>query len=389
MQQRKLHFYLIIGIFLSVFLLQSLEAKKMEVSEEKAFYAISSLKFYLKETLAHSSENTSSKLNSIHFQDSDIAHLWNVVSSYPAIQHRIQEARNDYEESLNSDKDSTVRMELRQRSQAILEVIWEELNPYILKGKATDQGSNMTPFHYPNFDNNPFITKEMRKEMRPYLLPTNNPLKAALDHLFQGQRLIQNETSFIEAGFITLHHQPFSKIRVAKHANLPGYLFKVYLDSDPYEIKNKACWWRLTQRCKGAKNIRRLIKEKNLVHFTVPDKWLYPLSTSSLSSKADRRSIQPVILVVTDMDLVSSYDSVEAWKTKVTPRILDELYCILSHGFASEYLTINIPYCKNGKFACVDTEDAKKELKLDEVKNFIAPEMHGYWDELVRKGGKI
>jgi hypothetical protein len=382
--QKRINLYLSIAIFLCSLFSQS-PAEGLDNQKDRTFYAITSLKFHLQTTLSDRSKD--SRAPSIHFDDSDIAHLWLIASDDPSIQGRIQKAQSYYYASLNHSHDQDLRTALCSKSHAILKAIWKELNPYISKESATD--GHLAHVSYPNMDHNPYLTSHMRKEIRPHLLPLNHPLQSLLDQIFQGSRVIQNEASFANAGFITLYHQPFSGIRVARHASLPGYLVKLYLDSDPYEIKGKACWKRLLQRCIGAENIRKLIKRKNLIYFSVPDKWLYPPPISSLPFPARKGSMQPVILIVTDMDIVSTHESVQAWLYQITPRHLDELYCILSHGFASEFLCINIPYCKNGKFACIDTEEPKGDIDLEKVKNFLSPEMQAYWDELVKKGGKI
>lgn len=382
--RKRINLYFSIAIFLCSFFSQSI-AEEFDNQKDKTFYAITSLKFHLQNTLSDRSKSKDSNASSIHFDESDVAHLWMIASADSSIQQRIQEAQSYYYASF--DKDSSA--DLCSRSHAILQTIWQELNPYIPKEESAIDRSLATHASYPNFNHNPYLPSHRRKEMRPYLLPLNHPLQPILDQIFQGSRLIQNEASFASAGFMTLYHQPFSGIRVARHAAMPGYLVKLYLDSDPYEIKGKACWKRLLQRCIGAENIRKLIKRKNLVHFSVPDKWLYPTPIASLSLTGHKGSMQPVILIVTDMDIVSTHESVQAWLYQITPQHLDELYCILSHGFASEFLCINIPYCKNGKFACIDTEEPKGHVDLEKVKNFLSPEMQVYWDELVRKGGKI
>lgn len=231
-----------------------------------------------------------------------------------------------------------------------------------------------------NADNHPVITQKMRKAMRPYLLPKKHPIQATLHTLFKASRITANAHTFAEAGFITLFHQPASYIRVAQHLLLPGFLLKLYLDDEKRNKDNVPGWQWLVNRCEGAKNVRRLIKRKRLQHFTAPDKWLYPLPVTSTESD------QPVILVVTNMDLVSSEETAYAWYHLVTPEILDELFCILSHGYSSCYVAQNIPLTKSGKFACVDTEYPKRDLRhrYREVKKYLSPEMQLYWDTLTR-----
>jgi hypothetical protein len=215
-----------------------------------------------------------------------------------------------------------------------------------------------------------------QKEIKPYLLPAHHPLKVPLDQIFFHSNVLKNVQTFANAGFETLHVRANSYICIAKHPLLPGYLVKAYLD-DEIRWKDGIPGWKwLVNRCKGAENIRKLIRKKNLNHFVVPDKWLYPLPNGSQ---------QPVILIVTDMDLASRAETRRAWKTRVTEEHLDELFCILRHGYASCDIVNNIPYTKTGKFACIDTEHPKRKLKYEGVKNSFSEKMKSYWETLMNK----
>lgn len=135
----------------------------------------------------------------------------------------------------------------------------------------------------------------------------------------------------------------------------------------------------------GAEKVRNLIEEKKIKFFTVPDKWIYPLPEFPKPIKI--KQSQLVVLVVTDMNLVSKFETREAWKSIITQEHLDELYCILSHGHGSSGLVRNVPYTKNGTFAFVDTEKPNKLPKYDKAKVFFSKEMQEYWDLLVKTGG--
>ena len=220
------------------------------------------------------------------------------------------------------------------------------------------------------------LDDEMQSLMKPYFLPLNHPLKNSLDMIFSNGRVTENQETFANAGFITLFTQPTSLITVARHPLLPGLLLKLYLDSETREKDGIAGWRWLVNRCKGAENVRKLIKRKKLKYFSVPDKWIYPLPEKAYQ--------QPVILIVTDMDLTSESDTKYAWKHLTTTKHLDELFCILSHGFSSCYLATNIPYSKSGKFACIDTEHPKRKLSYNHVKAYLSPQMRAYWNGLIK-----
>jgi hypothetical protein len=380
MYKKIVDFQLTSGILLSFFIFFPLKAKEDVNNYQNAFYAISSLTFYLQKTISNVSIKEETHGDKINFSEADIASLWHTASSYAAMEGEIEKAQGYYYEAVKQREDQAAFIELCQEAHTIVRAVWYAVNPYTAK----EQPTASKRLRYPHFDDNPYINDAMQNKMRPYLLPLNNKLKASLDKIFNRSRAIQNKASFAKAGFITLFHQPYSHIRVAKHTALPGYLLKVYFDTDA--LKDKAGWDRFTERCQGARSVRRLIKEKNLKHFSVPDKWLYPLPFSNIPSTI-KPNLQTVVLVVTDMNLVSLRESRKAWRSKVTHKHLDELYCILSHGFGSRVLPHNIPYGKNGTFACIDTE-APEHFDYDRVRKYLSPKMLAYWDELVRKGGK-
>ncbi len=171
---------------------------------------------------------------------------------------------------------------------------------------------------------------------------------------------------------------PGSFVTVARHPAIPGYVFKLYLDS---EQRNKDgipnCEW-LTRRCIGAETIRKLIHKKKVRHFTIPDKWLYVLPLQTIKTP----NPQPVIVIETDMELESEEITKLAWKTYVTPQHLKELYTILKPGYGTIGLVRNIPYTKNGKFAFTDTEYPLRKHKLRKVKPYLSEEMQQYWIDL-------
>lgn len=215
--------------------------------------------------------------------------------------------------------------------------------------------------------------------MEPYLLPIYHPAKPILDRLFANGRVTQNADTLAEAGFITVSVRPFSFCMVVKHPDLPGYLLKIYLDSESRIKLRKEGWEWLVLRCEGAAKVRDIIRQQNLKHFSVPDKWLYPLPAVA------GKCAQPVVLLVTDMNLVSQEETDQVWKTKVTPELLRELYHVLRVGGASCHVGWNIPYTKKGQFSCIDTEHPDRRPNFKAVKQYLSEEMALEWDKIVKK----
>lgn len=244
--------------------------------------------------------------------------------------------------------------------------------------------SFVTGLNYPNFNDNPYLTPRLQSTIAPYLLPIDHPMKPALDSIFSKSRAIENERSLIDAGFsIIAGPMPLSFIIVARHPQVPGYVFKIYLDSEKRCRKEIPHWLWLSKRCAGAFGIRQIIERKKMRYFSVPDKWLYLLPIYPYSSDPNP---QPVILMETDM-LPESYDvTKQMWKTRVTRKHLDELYEILKHGHGGNgtiFLYDNIPFTKGGKFAFTDTEDPRAKLELKHIKKYLSKEMQQYWDSLI------
>jgi hypothetical protein len=242
---------------------------------------------------------------------------------------------------------------------------------------------NYSPyFYYPNLSNNPAINQNMREKIWPHLLPLNHTMKPILDSIFSKSRAIETESSLIRAGFSIVCAQKNGLIIVAKHPQVPGYLFKIYPDSIAAQKNGMFGWELLTTRCVVAKKIRALIKRKKLRHFTVADKWLYPLPIQPKSQYANQETL---VLLVKDMHICSKRKSKRMWRTKATRTTLKQLYSILGRGYGSAYLANNIPYTKRGKFAFIDTEYDKRDISLWLVNHFLSKKMRRCWNSILEE----
>lgn len=238
---------------------------------------------------------------------------------------------------------------------------------------------------YPNCKDNPFLTDQMQFRIASHLLPLDHPIKPKLDSIFSRSRVLENERTLVDAGFSIIAGPMFrSFVIVARHPEVPGYVFKFYLDSDSRSRKDIPHWLWLARRCDGAKGIRKIIKREKISLFAVPDKWLYVLPVYPFSNVLDP---DPVILIATDMEPESREVTEQMWQTVVTRRHLDELYAILKHGYGGHgtvFLPNNVPFTKQGKFAFTDTESPKDDLPLKHIKKYLSKEMQRYWDHLIK-----
>ncbi len=240
--------------------------------------------------------------------------------------------------------------------------------------------------NYPNFHDNPLITDPMRLKIAPHLIPLDHPIKATLDFIFSQSRVLENERTLVDAGFeVIALPEPYSFIIVARHPAIPGYVFKLPLDSEKRSRKHLPHWSWLASRCAEAKKIRNVIKNKHIRYFSVPDKWLYVLPLYPYSSSLNP---QPLILVAKDMEIVSHKESYLMWKNGIKRKHLDELYSIIKKGYGGKsvlHLIRNVPFTKHGKFAFIDTEGPQSDINLKYVKKHFSKEMQNYWDKLLSK----
>lgn len=433
--------------FILSLLLTNPDIKANEVTniEEEQFsstvQAISSLLFHINEEinlidrrLGISSENE--LLDPIKFDELSVSNLWNKAKSWDFNQSVqisqkrffLEEAFLNYFQAQKEQKDLNL-IKARKfffTSFLFLNVLWHELNEQSpiaalkfydnsetindnpLKRQiaefARDEASSFIqkylqkekdPFtqffdilSYNDFDSNPYLTKEARKQIRPFLLPFDHCLRPVLDSIFFQTRAIQDQATFESAGFMTLFVQPRSFIRVASHPCLPNYLVKIYLDNELRQKQGKPDWYWFVKRCEGAKAIRKAIIKKKIQFFSVPDKWIYPLPLTPSPPSTSDYLRKVAILLVQDMKLVSHEETLEAWKTKITPKHLDELYAIISRASGGSYRASNVPYTIFGDFAFIDTEyPDRKDPDFSSIRPFLSHDMRKYWDKLVKNGG--
>lgn len=220
--------------------------------------------------------------------------------------------------------------------------------------------------------------------MKRYILRENHPAKPALDAIFLSTRATKDEATFQASGFTTLYAKSRSFVRVVRHPSLPGYLLKVYLDSEQRQKRNRTGCERLVFRCEGAEKIREIIQKGKIKHFQVPGKWLYALPPHPDCTSME----QPFLLIVDDMDLASNEENKAAWKTVITREHLDELYLIITKAGGSSYRPDNIWLTKHGKFAFIDTEYPRQKFDYNSISSYLSDEMRRYWASLTRRQKK-
>lgn len=237
------------------------------------------------------------------------------------------------------------------------------------------------------FENDLNISQEEKDSTTPYLLPEDHPLTPILDSIFLSSRPLYNSKTFKAAGFVSKFIQPRSFIRVASHDLMPGYLFKVYLDSELRQKRKIPGWKWFANRAKNARVIEDFIRSNGIKHFVVPKKWIYPtpLSDRSQIPGKGKYSIKNEILVVEDMQLVSKKENKKAWKSVITKEHLDEFLAIIRHAGGASYRADNVAFTKHGTFAFIDTEYTNQHSKARSILPYLSPKMREYWIQITNE----
>lgn len=224
----------------------------------------------------------------------------------------------------------------------------------------------------------------IKRDVFPYLLPDDHPAKPAIDKIFQASRVTFNLESLKSAGFKNCKPREHTKIIVTSHPDVPGIIFKLFLDTQRYH-KNKPEHEYWVLRAKGARKVRKEIKTHHLEEqFKVPTKWIYELPDNQFVEKG--YFPKSYILVEEDMQILPKKKNNKRWGSKVvTKPLLRDLALILKNVGLEDAKPDNFPFSSDGKIAFVDTQtyDSKK-INYKKLLPFLSEENRNYWKELMR-----
>lgn len=228
------------------------------------------------------------------------------------------------------------------------------------------------------------------KEIKPYLIPNNHPIKKRLDAIFSQSRVLADWDSLMAAGFSALPPQPNTQIIVAKHPDLPGYVIKTYLDTQAY-FRNRPEDYHWIRRIRGARLIQKYLKKyryRNLLK--VPKKWIYLLPTHP--SFPQHQLQKKTLLIAEDMEIFDEKTNEALWGSEqVTTELLDALYKITTDlGLRDSAKPSNCSFSKDGKAAFVDTEIYHRNgVRYDKLTPHLSPTMRAYWEEMTGKSSQM
>ncbi len=223
------------------------------------------------------------------------------------------------------------------------------------------------------------VSNDVWESIAPFILPEKHSLKAKLDKIFRKTRAISGMSSLKKAGFKDIVHQKWTRLIVARHPDVKGIIFKLYLDRQRYH-KGQPEHYFWIRRCMGARIIREEIVQNHWEHlFKVPKKWIYPLPPTPSPVAGPAKYF---ILVEEDMNIFSSERNNRLWASKtVTTELLDALfYIIQKHGFYDCAKPDNIPFSKDMKVAFVDTQSFHRwPVAFHKLVWILHPDLANYW----------
>jgi len=215
-----------------------------------------------------------------------------------------------------------------------------------------------------------------------YLLHDEHPVKPLLDALFSSSRIILNLDTLKEAGFTFSKPRKFTNLIVAKHPQIPGYIFKLYLDAQRFhKHKPEEHFWKL--RINGAALIQHEIETHHLqAYLKVPRKWMYKLP--KFPSPPEGYMDKQYILVEEDMDILSEKDNEKFWNSSLVSleHLQAVFYVITRVGLSDCTKPDNIPFSKDGRIAFIDTQTHGRRVITKRMLPWLSPENQIFWKSL-------
>ncbi|HEV8051595.1 MAG TPA: hypothetical protein VGP47_03805 [Parachlamydiaceae bacterium] len=238
---------------------------------------------------------------------------------------------------------------------------------------------------YTGYVRTSYVSQEIWDQVSPYFFPEHFPEKAVLDEIFSKRRVLKSVNSMYKSGF-NLIQKSRTKIIVGRHLNLKGYIIKAFLDES-----TAPDWHCFLKRIIGVRAIQAKIDQYGYqAIMKAPNKWIYPLPPENFPAK-DIPYRKNFILIAEEMDLLNHKQNLKAYKTKMTPQILDAYYTLLTElKLIDSVYADNTTFCTDGRLAFVDTEhslNTEIPVPLPTVAQYLSPEMIAYWQHLYFNGG--
>lgn len=233
-----------------------------------------------------------------------------------------------------------------------------------------------------DYEYNSHVPLELWERLKPYFLPLNHPIKNRLDRICKKNRVTLSRKTLQKAGFSLSHERKPENITVCTHSRFPGFLFKVYVDTQPPIDE----WENWVRRIDGANAIQKNIDAHHFVHCCVPKKWIYPLPQAPSPPIQSMYHRKNFILIAEKMDILDKKANRTAFRQTMTSTILDELFVIITEeGLIDSVYPSNIPFTHSGQIAFVDTEHRYPDKKVNygKLTSFLSETMQEYWNRII------
>lgn len=232
-----------------------------------------------------------------------------------------------------------------------------------------------------NYAYNSYVPIEVWDQVTPYFLPENHPAKPKLDRIFS-KRVTLTPDTFKKAGFPRFTPGRHNRIMVSSHAELRDYYVKAFSD---LELRIVADWMKLIHRIHGANAVRECIKKHGYEKIMkVPRKWIYPLPMNPSPPNSPKYLRKNFILIAENAHSVTSEDNRKMYKNKITKAQVEALFNVFYEvGLWDSVFAFNVPFCKDGKIAFIDTEYHHKwPVPFQKMSRYFSSEMNKLWLKL-------
>lgn len=260
---------------------------------------------------------------------------------------------------------------------------FEDSLPFWLNGE-TEDSPHFDILQNASYHRPAHIDLAIWNSLSPYFLPENHPIKMKLDLIFSASRVSHSSKTLKKAGFKTPEPRNHSHTIVTKHPKLKGYLLKLFADNQTDRNDGKL----LLKRLNGAKYTRESIESHGYQsYFKVPRKWIYILPKDPAPVITENR--KNFILVVEDMGILVKKQNRNQWLNAMSPSRLNALYVVLQEaGLDDSIHTFNVPFCKDGLQAFIDTERYQRwPVAFDRLTMYLPKKLRPHWEGLIRDGG--
>lgn len=230
-----------------------------------------------------------------------------------------------------------------------------------------------------------YVNPKVWAQVSPYLLPDDHPVKPILDTIFSTSRATLGLKTMKKAGFEKAYPQQWTHVIVTRHPDVPGYVFKIYLDAQRY-FRDKPEYVQWLERVQGAELIRETIAlwgwgDK----FKVPRKWIYLLPEYPAPPKEFLR--KNFILVEEDMQIYSQKDNYKIWKSDaITEELLTKLHALLEEvGLRGGTKADNVPFAFDGRIAFIDTQSCRNwPIDYSKFTPYLSPTRQKIWKNIIK-----